>query len=90
MSDTRDHNMDQGKPMVYQIRLRGHLDDQWGDWFGGVTLTLDDNGETLLTCAVVDQAALYGLLRKVRDLGLPLIAVNRIDRGQVNESDVNL
>ena len=68
------------QPIVYQIRLKGHLGDQWTDWFGGLTITLADNGETLLTGPVVDQAALHGLLRKVRDLGLPLLSVNRIEQ----------
>ena len=64
--------------MVYQIRLKGHLGSQWTDWFGGLTLTLEENGDTLLTGPVIDQAALFGLLKKVRDLGLPLISVNRM------------
>lgn len=70
-----------GQPMVYQIRLKGHLGRQWTDWFGGLTITLEDNGETLLTGPVIDQAALYGLLKKVRDLGMPLISVNHVDPG---------
>jgi hypothetical protein len=65
--------------MVYQIRIQGHLGAQWTDWFGGLTITLEDNGETLLTGAVVDQAALHGLLRKVRDLGVPLISAIRVN-----------
>jgi hypothetical protein len=64
--------------MIYQIRVKGHLDCQWADWFEGLTITLDDNGETLLTGPVVDQSALHGLLNKVRDVGLPLISVNRL------------
>ena len=64
--------------MVYQIRIKGHLGPHWTEWFGNVTITLEDNGETLLTCLVVDQAALYGLLRKVRDLGMPLISAIRV------------
>lgn len=67
--------------MVYQIRLKGHLGRQWADWFGGLTITLEDNGETLLTGPVIDQAALYGLLKKVRDLGMPLLSVNRVGPG---------
>jgi len=63
--------------MIYQIRIKGHLSHQWADWFEGLTITLEDNGVTLLSGLVVDQAALYGLLRKVRDLGMPLLAVNR-------------
>lgn len=69
---------DPGQPMVYQIRIKGHLGSQWTDWFGGVTITLEPNGNTLLTGAVVDQAALHGLLRKVRDLGMPLLSVNPV------------
>ena len=67
--------------MVYQIRITGHLGPQWTDWFGGVTLTWEANGETLLTCPVVDQAALHGVLKKVRDLGLPLVSVTRVGPG---------
>jgi hypothetical protein len=63
--------------MVYQIRLEGHLGPQWADWFGGLSITLEDNGDTLLTGPVLDQAALHGLLRKVRDLGIPLISAIR-------------
>ena len=74
--------------MVYQIRIEGHLARQWAVWFGGLTITLDDNGETRLTGPVVDQAALHGLLRKVRDLGLPLLSVIRIKPGQVDAPDV--
>ncbi len=78
MANTRDPNTDPRQPMVYQIRIKGHLGRQWTDWFGGVTITLEDNGDTLLTGPVVDQAALHGLLRKVRDVGMPLLAVNRV------------
>ena len=68
--------------MVYQIRIKGHLGHQWTDWFGGLTITLEDNGETLLTGPVVDQAALHGLLKKVRDLGMPLLSVNCVKPGE--------
>jgi hypothetical protein len=67
------------EPALYAIRLMGHLDQRWAAGFGGLTLTLEVNGETLLTGPVVDQAALHALLRKVRDLGLPLLAVNRVE-----------
>jgi len=67
--------------MVYQIRIKGHLSREWTDWFGSLTLTLEDNGETLLTGPVVDQAALHGVLKKVRDLGMPLLSVNRVKPG---------
>jgi hypothetical protein len=66
------------RPMVYQIRIEGHLGPRWTEWFGGMTITLEDNGDTLLTGPVVDQAALHGLLRKVRDLGIPLISASRV------------
>ena len=61
----------------YEIRLKGHLDSQWAMWFEGLTITLDENGDTLLSGSVADQAALHGLLRKVRDLGMPLVSVNQ-------------
>ncbi len=72
---------DRREPVVYQIRVEGHLGQEWTRWFGGLTITLQDNGDTLLTGPVVDQAALYGLLRQVRDLGMPLVSVNRISPG---------
>jgi hypothetical protein len=65
------------QPGVHQIRLKGHLSSQWTEWFEGLTITLEENGDTLLTGTVVDQAALHGLLKKVRDLGMPLLSVNR-------------
>jgi hypothetical protein len=74
---------------VYQIRLEGHLSDLWTDWFGGVTITLETDGSTVLTCQVIDQAALHGLLKKVRDLGMLLISVNQIRSGQENRSDLD-
>ena len=67
------------EPMVYQIRIEGHLGPRWAAWFGDVSITLEDNGETLLTGPVVDQAALHGLLRKIRDLGMPLISAIRVN-----------
>jgi len=77
MSDTHASTEDQDKPGVYEIRIKGHLDGRWAGWFGGLTITLEDNGDTLLSGPVVDQAALHGLLKKVRDLGMPLISVNK-------------
>ena len=68
---------DLNEPMVYQIRVKGHLGPQWTDWFGGLTITLEEGGDTLLTGPVADQAALHGLLTKVRDLGIPLISAIR-------------
>lgn len=73
--------------MIYRIKVKGHLDRRWTEWFGGLTITLEDNGETLLTGQVADQAALHGLLRKVRDLGLPLISVSRAQTDQIDGPD---
>jgi hypothetical protein len=75
MSNENNPEIDPGQPLVYQIRIKGQLGHQWTDWFEGLTITALDNGETLLTGPVVDQAALYGLLRKVRDLGMTLLSV---------------
>lgn len=75
MSDQLDLPPEPSQPALYQIRLKGHLDSQWSDWFEGLAITLDDNGETLLSGPVADQSALHGLLKKVRDLGMPLVSV---------------
>jgi hypothetical protein len=75
MINTPQPQPDSSQPTVYKIRIKGQLDSQWTDWFEGLTITLDDNGDTLLTGPVIDQAALHRLLKKVRDLGMPLISV---------------
>lgn len=82
MSDETKQETETIQPMILEIRIKGHLDDQWTEWFGGLAITLEESGDTLLTGPVVDQAALYGLLRRVRDLGLPLVSVNSIDTGK--------
>jgi hypothetical protein len=87
MSNAINSESDPGQPLVYQIRIKGHLDRQWTDWFGGLTITLEDNGETLLTGPVVDQAALHGVLKKVRDVAMPLLSVNRVKPGRADASD---
>jgi len=76
-----------GRPLVYQIRIKGHLNPQWRDWFEGLTITLEEDGDTLLTGPVVDQAALHGLLKKVRDLGLPLVSVSPVEPGRADTSN---
>ena len=89
MSSELTPNTDPSHPTVYQIRLEGHLGPHWSDWFEGLTITLEDTGETLLTGPVVDQAALHGLLKKVRDLGLPLVSVSPVKPGQADASEVH-
>jgi hypothetical protein len=91
-ASTKDHY----GPGLYEIRLKGHLDGKWAAWFEGLTITLEEDGDTLLTGPVIDQAALHGLLKKVRDLGLPLVSVNPLEHGasttlgtdQADQSDV--
>ena len=83
MSYELESKTNQGLAMIYQIRLRGHLGAEWTDWFEGLTVTLEEDGDTLLTGPVVDQAALHGLLKRVRDLGMSLVSVNQV---QCNET----
>jgi hypothetical protein len=74
--------------VVYQIRIEGHLNSQSSDWFEGLTITLEEDGDTLLSGPLKDQAALHGLLKKVRDLGMILVSVCPVEPGQVHRSDV--
>ena len=75
---------DTGQPTIYQIRVKSHLGSDWTDWFGGLMITLEADGNTLLTGPVVDQAALYGVLKKVRDLGMPLVSVNPVQSNETH------
>ena len=79
MAEQRSQRTGPAWPSIYQIRIEGHLGPAWTDWFAGLSITLEDDGDTLLTGAVVDQAALHGLLKKVRDLGVPLVSVDRLE-----------
>jgi len=88
MSATHASIEDHYEPQRYEIRVKGHLENRWADWFEGLTITALDNGETLLTGPVVDQAALHGLLKKVRDLGLPLLSVMHVEPKPSNGPDV--
>jgi len=81
MSETLVSMEDHYEPQLYEIRLKGHLDARWANRFEGLTITLEENGDTLLTGPVVDQAALHGLLKKVRDLGMPLVSVSPLEPG---------
>jgi hypothetical protein len=88
MAHQGNSETDPSQPPVYQIRIKGHLRPDFADRFEGLTFTLEDNGETLLTGPVIDQAALYGVLRKLRDVGLPLLAVVCVPPGQAKASEV--
>jgi hypothetical protein len=88
MSEKHASTQDHYESGIYAIRIKGHLDDKWADRFEGLTITLEEDGDTLLTGPVVDQAALHGLLKKVRDLGMPLISVSPVEHGQADQSDV--
>ena len=72
---------------VFQIRIKGHLGHQWTDWFDGMAITLEDDGNTLLTGPVADQSTLHGLIKKVRDLGMPLVS---IDSGLPDRVDISV
>ncbi len=96
MRNKSNPNTDPNKPTIYKIRIKGHLGPEWADWFEGLTVMLQEDGTTLLSGPVVDQAALHGLLKKVRDLGLPLLAVCHHEpgsattggTGQTDETDI--
>jgi hypothetical protein len=87
LSNKINPKTDSGQPVVYQIRIKGQLDSQWTDWFEGLTIKVEEDGDTLLTGPVVDQAALHGLLKRVRDLGMPLVSVCTVEPGQEDTPD---
>jgi hypothetical protein len=87
MSIDFNHNSDPVSPQVYQIVIKGQLDKGWADWFEGMAVTQENNDITLLTGPVIDQSALHGLLKKVRDLGMPLLSVNIVGSERENASD---
>jgi hypothetical protein len=88
MSNELEPKTNSDQPVVYQIRVKGHLGREWTDWFEGLSITLEEGGDTLLTGPVVDQAALHGLLKKVRNLGMPLVSVSPVEPGQADVSNV--
>lgn len=79
MTDEQSSNPDANQQTIYQFKLKGHLGQQWMNWFEGLTVTLEEDGNTLLSGIVVDQSALHGILKKIRDLGMPLLSMNPID-----------
>jgi len=88
MSNHLNPKSDPDQPIVYQIRVKSHLSPDWKNWFDGLTIAIEENGDTLLTGPVIDQAALYGLLKKVRDLGMPLISVNPVETSRPDVAEV--
>ena len=88
MSNIRDPSTNPSQTVIYQIRIKGLLSREWTDWFEGLTITLEDNGDTLLAGPIIDQAALHGLLKKVRDLGMPLVSVSPVEPGQADSPGV--
>jgi hypothetical protein len=82
MTEEPESNSDGQHSAMYEIRVQGHLGPEWADWFEGMTITLETNGNTVLTGPVADQAALHGLLKRVRDVGLPLISVTPLEHGR--------
>ena len=78
MSETHASTEHHDEPELYEIRIKGHLDDRWADWFEGLTFTHESDGTTLLDGPLTDQAALHGVLNRIRDLGLPIISVQRV------------
>jgi hypothetical protein len=86
MSDERKSERDPDQPKIFQIRIQGHLSQQWTDWFEGLSITLEEDGNTLLNGPVVDQSALHGILKKIRNLGMPLLSVNVVDPDRTGDS----
>jgi hypothetical protein len=88
MRDYINRRTEPVQPTIYQIRIKGHLGREWIDWFDGLIITLEEGGDTLLTGPVVDQAALHGLLKKIRDLGMPLLSVCPLNQDPADQPDV--
>jgi hypothetical protein len=89
MSSEQKSEQDPDQPNIFQFRIQGHLSQQWQDWFEGLSITLEEDGNTLLSGPVVDQSALHGILKKIRDLGIPLLSVNSIDPNQSTRPDAS-
>lgn len=89
MSNEQNLGHDPDVPKIFQIKIKGHLGQQWAGWFDGLTITLEEDGNTHLTGTVIDQPALHGILKKIRDLGMPLLSVNTIDSDQASKEDTD-
>jgi hypothetical protein len=87
MSKAPNPKIEKSRTPVYEIRIKGYLGSQWTDWFEGLTITLEDDGDTLLSGPVADQAALYGLLKKVRDSGMTLLSINRVQDDETHQNN---
>jgi hypothetical protein len=89
MFDQHKPERDPDRPTVFQIRIQGYLGQQWQGWFEGLTITLEEDGNTLLNGPIVDQSALHGILKKIRNLGMPLLAVNAADPNNASRTDID-
>jgi hypothetical protein len=89
MTDEQKPIPDPNQLPVYTLKIKGHLGQQWLNWFDGLTVTLEEDGNTLLSGPVVDQSALHGILKKIRDLGMPLLSVNSTDANQTFDADTD-
>ncbi|MBI5296851.1 MAG: hypothetical protein HY869_15330 [Chloroflexi bacterium] len=89
MSNEQNLGHDPEVPKIFQIKIKGHLGQQWAPWFDGSTITLEEDGNTLLSGPIVDQSALHGILKKIRDLGMPLLSVNTIDLDLAKKADTD-
>ena len=88
MAIKTNQRIDSDLPTIYQIRIKGHLGREWSNWFDGMAIKLEENGDTLLTGPIIDQAALQGFLKRIRDLGMMLVSVNPVEPGQADVPDV--
>jgi hypothetical protein len=89
MPNEQNLGHDPDVPKIFHIRIQGHLGQQWAGWFDGLTIALEEDGNTLLSGQIVDQSALHGILKKIRDLGMPLLSVNTIDPDQASKADTD-
>ena len=89
MPNEQNLGHDPDVPKIFQIKIKGHLGQQWAGRFDGLTITLEEDGNTLLSGPIVDQSALHGILKKIRDLGMPLLSVNTIDPDQASKVDTD-